>query len=360
MVGSRSATILADDDEKFDTRAIIRLAAWGVCALVSVVLAVFAATTDIGGKRINAALAAITSPPGEFASVATAQLLARTVAAEREARRAAETAIAIGADRERMATRINVLERDLGDVHVSAARALTVAAEGKAAASTMLSSAQLSISSPGFLMQPRSPGSSWTAVAPTPAPVVAAAEPVAAPPQRLSVTASPASIAPPAPAPPPPEPVAVASAPPPPRLAPPPAAPANLAPPTVAATPAPPVPVPAAPKVDEHAALATGAIGATDAPASPKVEFGVDLGPALTVGRLRSRWSKLAVERPDLTKGLRPLVSIRDTGPGKPVEIRLVVGPLANVNLATDFCGALAPQYLCRPAVFDGQRLTVQ
>ena len=82
---------------------------------------------------------------------------------------------------------------------------------------------------------------------------------------------------------------------------------------------------------------------------------------AHVLARLRSRWTKLATERPDLVKGLRPLVTVRDTGAGKPVEVRLLVGPMTNVNGATDFCSALAsPQYLCRPAVFDGQRLTVQ
>ncbi len=59
------------------------------------------------------------------------------------------------------------------------------------------------------------------------------------------------------------------------------------------------------------------------------------------MGRLRTRWSKLAAERPDLVKGLRPLVTVRDTGAGKPVEVRLLVGPMANVNGATDFCQAL-------------------
>ena len=93
--------------------------------------------------------------------------------------------------------------------------------------------------------------------------------------------------------------------------------------------------------------MSTGSIARRDTAAPPKVEFGVDLGPALTIGRLRSRWTKLSAERPDLVKGLRPLVTVREIGPGKPVEIRLVVGPLANVNAATEFCGALASRSTC-------------
>ena len=77
--------------------------------------------------------------------------------------------------------------------------------------------------------------------------------------------------------------------------------------------------------------------------------------------RLRSRWAKLAKDRPDLVKELRPLVTVRDTGAGKPIEVRLVIGPLVNVNAATEFCAMLSsPQYVCQPSVFDGQRLIVQ
>jgi hypothetical protein len=136
----------------------------------------------------------------------------------------------------------------------------------------------------------------------------------------------------------------------------------QVPPQTVAARvePAPATATPAAPP-DETTALFTGSIGAGTPETPLKVEFGADLGPALTMTRLRSRWSKLATERPELVKGLRPLVTVRELGAGKPVEIRLVVGPIANVNAATEFCSILAPaQYLCRPAVFDGQRLTVQ
>ena len=123
---------------------------------------------------------------------------------------------------------------------------------------------------------------------------------------------------------------------------------------------APPAAAPSAQPVETAKAEETTASIPSQEPAA-KVEFGVDLGPATTMARLRSRWTKLAAERPDLVKGLRPLVTVRDTGAGKPVEVRLLVGPMANVNGATDFCSALAsPQYLCRPAVFDGQRLTVQ
>src|SRR5262245_45689359 len=99
MVGQKTAAIVADDDEKFDTQALLRLAAWGVCAAVSVGIAIFAARTDLGAKRFSAALIAIASPPEESQAATAANLLARTATAEREARRAAETVVAISADR---------------------------------------------------------------------------------------------------------------------------------------------------------------------------------------------------------------------------------------------------------------------
>lgn len=343
MAGYERAAIVADDDEQFDTRALVRLAAWGMAAAMGLFLAVLGARTDLGGQRLHAALKAIAATPEEAQSTISAQLLARTMNAEREARRASDTVLALSADRERMSSRVGVTEREIADLTSSVQRALAIAAGNQ------FTSPSLSISSDTLLFQPRNLApEGWMAASGSR--VQSAGEPVPnhiAGAERAPEPVLPQNVPLPRPAP-----QAVASN-----------APLNPSPAASAPSQAKPATTPdnaAKPAVEDNTSGATGAIPATVEP-SPKVEFGVDLGPALTMARLRARWSKLASERPDLMKGLRPLVTVRDTGPGKPVEVRLVAGPMADVNAATEFCVALAsPGYVCRPSVFDGQRLAVQ
>lgn len=340
MVGSPRAAIVADDDEFFHTGSLIRLAGWGLAAAASVAAVVYIARTDLGTKRFAMAIAAIGAPPSDPQQIATAQLSARIAHSEREARRAIETVQAISSDRERMQARIITLENEIGELTGAVRRTTMASSEGtpptEAKATppeTKNSFSSLSTSSATSLIRPRNPVPGW------------AASPVQ--PQTVTAPETKAAVSEPKAAErttePPPSQTAAANVPLP-R-----SAPVLLTPSADAAKATTPTPA------DET----TGSIASAETPA--KVEFGVDLGPALTMGRLRARWTKLATEHPDLVKGLRPLVSVRDAGAGKPVEVRLLVGPMANVNGATGFCQALAsPQYLCRPAVFDGQRLTVQ
>jgi hypothetical protein len=348
LVGSPRAAIVADDDEFFHTKSLIRLAVWGVAAAASIAAVVYIARTELGTRRFATAIAAIGAPPSDPQQIATAQIAARIASAERDARRALETAQSVSTDRERTQSRIITIEHEMNELAGSVRRTAAVAPEPRpasevkaAAPDSRANFPSLAMSSTASLTQPRNIAPGWAAT-PVQTQTVTRPEPAASKP----AAAEPAQDSPPP---------VIANAPaanvPLPRPA-----PLALAPPT-----SPPA---AAPTAEAAQAMAkaeetTASISPPETPA--KVEFGVDLGPALTMARLRSRWSKLAAERPDLVKGLRPLVSVRDAGTGKPVEVRLLVGPMANVNSATDFCQSLAsPQYLCRPAVFDGQRLTVQ
>jgi hypothetical protein len=347
LVGSPRAAIVADDDEFFHTKSLIRLAVWGLVAAASIVAAVYIARTELGARRFATAIAAIGAPPTDPQQVATTQLASRIASAEREARRALETAQAISADRERTQSRIITMEHEMSELAGSVRRAAVTppetrpVSEAKAAApDSKTNFPSLAMGSAASLMQPRNPAPGWAAT-PVQTQTVTRPEPPAS--KSAAAESPPESPAPVA--------AQVAANVPLPRPA-----PLALAPPTAAPAAA---PAAEAPPATAKAEETTASISPPEAPA--KVEFGVDLGPALTMARLRSRWAKLAAERPDLVKGLRPLVTVRDAGTGKPVEVRLLVGPMANVNGATDFCQALAsPQYLCRPAVFDGQRLTVQ
>ncbi len=338
MAGYKRAAIVADGDEQFDTGDLLRLTVWGLAAVAGVAAAVFVARTELGIHRARAALMAIAASPEESAPVAATQLLSRTALAEREARRALETVQAYGADRERMVARVTTAEREIADLNGSVQRALVIAAESKAAASQVPS-----INSASLLMQPKNPASAnWSPLSPV---ATATEPPKPAPPAPAAAPVATAERAP--------EPAAASKVVPLPR-------PAPAAPPQQVAAANPQKAAPESPPPDESTAQFTGSVGPPPTPPL-HVDFGVDLGPALTMTRLRARWTKLANEKPELVKGLRPLVTVREIGGGKPVEIRLVVGPLANVAAASEFCsGLVGAQYVCRPAVYDGQRLAVQ
>lgn len=113
------------------------------------------------------------------------------------------------------------------------------------------------------------------------------------------------------------------------------------------------------------AASAAAASGAeakpqTDEP-QPKVEIGLDLGPALTLAKLRQRWAAFQTAHRALADTMRPIVTLREIAPNKPAEMRLVVGPVADVHVAAQLCAALhGSQFMCVPAVFDGQRLALK
>lgn len=93
-----------------------------------------------------------------------------------------------------------------------------------------------------------------------------------------------------------------------------------------------------------------------------RTEFGIDLGGNPSMDGLRAIWTTLKASQPSLLEGLRPLIAIREN-PRQPggVELRLVVGPLANAAAAARLCAALsATSPSCQASVFDGQRLALQ
>lgn len=99
---------------------------------------------------------------------------------------------------------------------------------------------------------------------------------------------------------------------------------------------------------------------AAAASTATRTEFGIDLGTAATVEGLRNLWVAIKGTQAPLLEGLRPVVAVRDGAKPGALELRLVVGPLANAGVAARLCVALADAGLtCAPAVFDGQRLAV-
>ncbi len=102
--------------------------------------------------------------------------------------------------------------------------------------------------------------------------------------------------------------------------------------------------------------------GATPAaPTASPTQYGVDIGSGLSLQALRARWQTLRQEHPALLEGMQPIVSVRETPHSSRIELRLVVGPLAQPGAAAQLCQALSMfGMFCQPAVYDGQHLALK
>jgi hypothetical protein len=98
----------------FDMRALLQLAIWGVTAAACLTLVVLAAFSDGGSQRLMTAVAATQDARIQTPNIE--QLAARLADTENATRRLADAVQALGADRERLLTRIASLEHALDDV----------------------------------------------------------------------------------------------------------------------------------------------------------------------------------------------------------------------------------------------------
>jgi hypothetical protein len=292
--------LFGDDEERVDLRQVLRLAVWGGLAALAVGGAVLAGRTDAGAQRLGELLGGPTRAAANSSPVAKPDpLAARLAQAEIEASRLAESVRALTDDRDRVLARLDAIERNLD---------VTAAIRENNTAS--------------------------------PPPAAQASPPPAAPAPAAVAPSLPAAILTPNP------------------LMPAPTLPDT--PPANAGTPAAPQRVASLPAAEQPNA---GAIPNSAAESvATRTEFGVDLGGDRTVDALRALWTSLrAGKHAALLDGLRPLVAIRESGKANGVELRLVVGPLANASAAARLCGTLAASGLaCQPAVFDGQRLALR
>jgi hypothetical protein len=96
-------------------------------------------------------------------------------------------------------------------------------------------------------------------------------------------------------------------------------------------------------------------------PLAMPMEYGVDIGSALSIQALRARWAGIHSAHPELFNGLVPTVTLRDTPRSNRPELRLVVGPLAGADAAAQLCAVLGSYRLfCQPTIFAGQHLALQ
>ena len=368
--------LLAEEDG-FDRRALWRLGTWAGVSIASVIIAIFASQSSIGIRRDLTASADLVRQAQQM------QLAAKDGLAE--TRRLASAVETLNGDRDRLYSRVAVLEQGLDSVTGTIARqnstpspvppnpapAAAPAAISSTAPSaptaTAVATAPTAPSAPAAADPP--PPASKQAASPPP-PASAAAAPVAAAQAAATEKTAPKSAEPEpsarasVSAPTEPEPVQpVASL----------VAPKSMiGPPDPAATKliepaAPPKTVTAVPIPDVTATIPKASEDETvsEAPsAAPEVvvkrtEFGVDVGGANSIPGLRALWRGLLKSKTNAALAtLRPIIVIKENNNGLGMQLRLVAGPIGDAAAAARICATLTvSDRSCATAVFEGQRL---
>jgi hypothetical protein len=406
--GGALSGLLAEENE-FDRRILWRLGTWAAVSVGAVVVALVTNQSSIGLRREQTASADLMRQAQQI------QLTARE--SQSETRRLASAVETLNSDRDRLYSRVAVLEQGLDSVTGAIARQVPTAPPSQASAGPT-STGQASASA----APPASPTVSSPVSSPSPAPVptvsMAPAVTASATPAVTASVDPPPTAAKPAPAAPVVAPVAAtapavvdkqdkvadkqdkladkkdkqASAAPPSDPSPvvksaaaqQPPSPAQLSgslmtpksmmgPPDPAAGKliepvAPPKIVTAAPMA-EIAAVTPKAPKEAEpdsAPAVPELvarrtEFGVDVGGANSVPGLRALWRGLLKSKGNAAlTTLRPIIVIKESNSGLGMQLRLVAGPINDAAAAAKICVSLtANDRGCTATVFEGQRLTM-
>jgi hypothetical protein len=283
-------------ERAFDMPSLRRLAIWGGLATAALLVAVIAGYTDAGARRLASVNAQKTAGTAPQAQFHFPEL-------EAQMQRLAGAVDGLAIDRERLVARIGAIERNLEDITGALKRQAIGAAPAAATPAT-----------PPAPAGP-SPSLSLPAAAPAPAAVrETAKEP-----------------------PPAPEPPAT----------------------TTVRAPGPPLALLPTPTPAPERLANAPAVMAADTPTDPaRTDFGVDVGGAVNFDGLRALWGTTKGNNAALLEGLYPLVVVRENSRTKGAELRLIVGPLGNVEAAARLCAALsAARRYCQPVGFEGQRL---
>jgi hypothetical protein len=409
--GGALSGLLAEEDE-LDRRALWRLGTWAAVSVGAVIVALITNQSSIGMRHEQTASADLLKQAQQL------QLTAKE--SQNETRRLASAVDTLNSDRDRLYSRVAVIEQGLDSVTGAIARQGPAPSSPQAGANQS-GSGQASTNQ-GNASQGNTSQANASQANPsvTPSTGVSAKEPAPAPaaaptPTAPVAPAATASVEPPAaklsPAPPVVGPVA-ATAPaaiekqdkekqdkqaskPPTPAEPAPAAVASLSvqqpapvqqpsgslvasksmmgPPDPAAgrliePAAPPKAVTSAP-MPEVAAVTPKVVADTEpepASAAPELtvqrtEFGVDVGGANSIPGLRALWRGLIKSKTNaaLTK-LRPIIVIKENTNGLGMQLRLVAGPITDAAAAAKICASLTvSDRNCSTAVFEGQRLAV-
>jgi hypothetical protein len=394
---------LAEEDE-FDRRALWRLGSWAVGAIGAITIAFFANQSSIGWRRDQIAAADLARQAQQIQTVAKES--------QSEARRLASAIDTLNGDRDRLYSRVNVLEQGMDSVTGAIARQSAASASPQASSQgSSQAGATPAVSAPMVVaalteVQKLPIGPPVAPVATT-APAMAAI-PIPAKPIATAATATPpadkpstvATVTDPAPAAVPstaqapaqaqassnqapstqtPSNTPTATVPPPlmesksmmgppdpaaGKLMEPPSAPSSSGASSKTAAAAPPAQAPQKPETVASAPPAAADDGPEATESIPKVqrtEFGVDVGGANSVGGLRALWRGLLKTRANAPlAALRPIIVIKEGSTGLGMQLRLVAGPLTDAAAAAKICANMtANDRPCETTVFDGQRLSL-
>ena len=312
---------LLAEEEALDRRSLWQLGTWGVASVGAVTLALLANQSGVGWRREQIAAADLARQAQQIQSVAKES--------QNETRRLASAIDTLNSDRDRLYTRVTVLEQGLDSVTGAIARQSAVASV-QAAASTTTTDSQ--------------PPTQNTPPAPSPAPAVSPVATTATAPAEKPRTdataaqpgpATAASVGQTAPNPPaatPATPLVASKS----IMAPPDAAASKLIEPEKPVNGVVRAPLPevaASPPADETGSDASESASAKVA--VQRTEFGVDVGGANSLGGLRALWRGLLKSRANAAlTTLRPIVVIREGSNGLGMQLRLVAGPLDDAAAA--------------------------
>jgi hypothetical protein len=381
---------LADEDV-FDRSSLWRLGSWGAASVAAVIVALYSSQSAIGLRRDQVAAADLARQAQQI------QLAAKEN--QNEARRLASAVDTLNGDRDRLYSRVTVLEQGLDSVTGAIARQAPAVATPQAAvipvAATESQTAAAQTPAPAPAVTPvatmvakaadkpstdkATPSTDKGAAEQPPVTVASVAPKASNPPAAMSGAkaadkpptdkaaaeqppATVASIAPKTANPPAatPAPLVAAKS----MMGPPDAAAAKLIEPeksTKAITSAPmPEVVASAPPADDAEPDASQAT--LPRLAVQRTEFGVDLGGANSVNGLRALWRGLLKSRSNaVLTTMRPIIVIRESNTGLGMQLRLVAGPLDDAAAAAKICaGLIESERTCETAVFDGQRLAMK
>ncbi|MBR1086212.1 hypothetical protein JQ621_01845 [Bradyrhizobium manausense] len=350
---------LLAEENALDRRMLWRLGSWGVAAVGAVVVAVMANQAQLGWRRDQVAAADLARQSDRL------QVL--TKESQLEARRLASAIETLNSDRDRLYSRVSVLEQGLDSVTGAIAKQNATSQQAPAskpqdasvaAAQPAPEVAPVSSTAAALVDKPRvSPGREPKESANKDALIKdgskeAAKDQSSPPPQ----TAAGSSLMPQSP----PPPAALPTVP----LV---ASKSIMAPPDPAASKL--VQTETAEKKPEPAPTEIAAASAkpqeTTEPESSAItvqqtRFAIDLGSANSVDGLRALWRGLSKSNPEIA-ALRPIIMIKEGNNGLGMQLRLGAGPLVNAAAAARLCAGLAENDRhCETTVFDGQRLSMR
>jgi hypothetical protein len=367
--GGLLSGFLAEEDP-FDRNSLWRLGSWGAASVSAVIVALLVNQSSIGMRREQVAAADLARQAQQIQSVAKES--------ENEARRLASAIDTLNGDRDRLYSRVTVLEQGLDTVTGTIARQSPAAASPQAAAVAAATTEPQAASqnpAPAPAVSPVTTTVAKTAERPKMDATVAAEKPktdkmVAAEKPKADTTVAeqgPATVASAAQSAPTTSAVTPAATP----LM---AAKSMMAPPDAAAgkliepdkplntTPSNATPAPPAPETVASVSPAEADSSEATDPKFPvqRTEFAVDIGGANSIGGLRALWRGLLKSNTSLAE-LRPIIVVREGRTGLGLQLRLVAGPLGDAAAAAKICaGLIENQRTCETTVFDGQRLVMK